>query len=135
MRFMDTAAGRILIVEDHPSLLTLMTAYVGRLGYQVDSCNSAEKAWELFEAAPLSYALVLVDLNLPGMRGDELARRTLALSASIHVIAASGDPAELSGMDGAGRRLSFLHKPFGPGELASAITRSLDDVGRAGQGR
>jgi len=118
---MDTAAGRILVVDDDPSLLKLMTTYLSRLGYQVVSCNNSDEAWALVRAAPSLYSLALVDLNMPGMRGEELARRILACNASIRLIVASGYPAELSGVEALDSRVTFLHKPFAPKELARAV--------------
>ncbi|MGA2588790.1 MAG: response regulator [Bryobacteraceae bacterium] len=118
---MDTAAGRILVVDDDPSLLKLMTAYLSRLGYQVVACDNSEAAWALVQAAPSLYSLALVDLNMPGMRGEELARRILACNATIRLIMASGYPSELSGMEALEGRVSFLHKPFAPKELAKAV--------------
>jgi DNA-binding response OmpR family regulator len=118
---MDTAAGRILVVDDDPSLLKLMTSYLSRLGYQVVSCDNCEDAWGLVQASPSLYSLALLDLNMPGMRGEELARRILACNASIRLIVASGYPAELSGVEALDGRVFFLHKPFAPKELAKAV--------------
>ena len=118
---MHTAAGRILVVDDDPSLLKLMTAYLSRLGYQVVPCDTSEAAWALVQAAPSLYSVALLDLNMPGMRGEELARRILARSPSIRVIVASGYPAELSGIQTLDGRVVFLHKPFAPQALAQAV--------------
>jgi len=118
---MDTAGGSILVVDDDPSLLKLMTAYLSRLGYRVVCCNNSDEAWGLVQADPTLYSLALVDLNMPGMRGEELARRILACNASIRLIVASGYPAELSGLADLEGRVSFLHKPFAPKELAKAV--------------
>jgi len=123
---MDTAAGRILVVDDDPSLRECMAIYLRRLGYEVIACPDGEEAWALVEAAPLSFALALVDVSLPGMRGDELARRILASNASIAVITASGYPEDVSRVDGAdGHRVSFLQKPFAPAQLVRAVQAHL----------
>jgi CheY-like chemotaxis protein len=119
---MGLAAGRILVVDDDPPLLKLVTIYLSRLGYSVVSCRSAEEAWELVRAAPSGYALALVDLNMPGMRGEELAHRILESNEAIQVIVSSGYPEDLSRVpDLAGKRVGFLQKPFTPHELAEAV--------------
>jgi len=83
---MDPAAGRILIVDDDAALLKVMDSYLSRLGYRVDACSSAAEAWALVEPDPSLYAGALVDLNMPGMRGEELARRILDSNASIRLV-------------------------------------------------
>jgi FixJ family two-component response regulator len=63
----------------------------------------------------------LVDLNMPGMRGDELARRIMNCNASIRLVVMSGYPAVPNAETVGGNRVGFLHKPFAPHELAEAL--------------
>lgn len=119
---MESARERILIVDDDAALLKVMDSYLSRLGYRVDACGSAAEAWELVKADSGGYAGALVDLNMPGMRGDELARRILAHNSSIRLVVVSGYPGGLDGVETLdGQRISFLHKPFAPKELAEAL--------------
>jgi len=121
MRLMAYAAGRILIVDDDAALLKVMDIYLSRLGYRVDACRNAADAWALVEASPSLYAGALVDLNMPGMRGDELARRIMNCNASIRLVVMSGYPAGLSGANLYGNRVGYLTKPFAPRALAEAF--------------
>jgi CheY-like chemotaxis protein len=118
---MDSEGGRILIVDDDAGLLKVMDVYLSRLGYRVDACRSAAEAWALVQANPSLYAGALVDLIMPGMRGEELIRRILDANPSIRLVVASGYP----GLGGVGtldaKRVSFLPKPFAPKELANAL--------------
>jgi DNA-binding response OmpR family regulator len=66
---------RILLVDDEAPLLDLLTRYLERLGYRVDSCLTPVDALARFEADPSGYELVLTDLTLPGMKGDEMLAR------------------------------------------------------------
>ena len=119
---MDSGAERILIVDDDAALLKVMESYLSRLGYRVDACRSGAEAWALVQANPSWYAGALVDLNMPGMRGEEPARRILASNASIRVVLMSGYPAGCTGEETLqGSRVSFLPKPFAPQELADAF--------------
>jgi DNA-binding NtrC family response regulator len=121
---MDSASGRILIVDDDAGLLKVMDAYLSRLGYRVDARSNADEAWALVEANPAVYAGALVDLNMPGMRGEELVRRILESKAAIRLVVVSGYPAGLSWVETLdGNRVSFLPKPFAPNELADALKR------------
>ena len=119
---MDSAAGRILIVDDDDALLELMRTYLARLGYHVDARGSAEEAWMLLQADPSQYSLALLDMSMPGMGGQQLAQRILELHPLIRVVVVSGYPAEFSGVETLGReRVSFLRKPFAPKDLLDAV--------------
>jgi CheY-like chemotaxis protein len=111
---MDSGAERILIVDDDAALLKVMESYLSRLGYRVDACRSGAEAWALVQANPSWYAGALVDLNMPGMRGEELARRILDSNASIRLVVMSGYPDGWSGEALDGNRVDFLYKPFAP---------------------
>lgn len=122
---MDSAAGRILIVDDDDALLELMRTYLARVGYQVDARGSAEEAWMLLQADPSLYSLALLDMSMPGMGGQRLAQRILELHPLIRVVVVSGYPAEFSGVEMlGGQRVSFLRKPFAPKELLDAVCAS-----------
>jgi two-component system cell cycle sensor histidine kinase/response regulator CckA len=117
---------RILIVDDEASLRDVMTTYLGRLGYDVVACPTGDEAWRLVEGCPSGYSVALVDVNMPGMPGEELARRILAANHSIRLIMASGYPEEMNQArtEHTGR-IRFLHKPFTPSELAQAVGEAL----------
>jgi DNA-binding NtrC family response regulator len=121
---------RVLIVDDEEALLQLMERFVSSLGHQVETCNSGREAWARFSAAPLSYSLVIVDLTMPDMRGDELAREILAASISVRVLICSGYPINAEDFNaGHRRRLGFLHKPFLPKMLLQSVEEMLREDG------
>jgi CheY-like chemotaxis protein len=120
---MGTDTGRILIVDDDSALRKLMAGYLSRLGYQTVSCGTAEEALSLVENEPAMYSLALVDLNMPGMRGEELTRRIRQCNAPIHLIVASGFGGRVEGVS---EQTTFLQKPFTPNELAQAVRDALE---------
>ncbi len=109
-------AARLLLVDDEPGLLDLLKKYLERLGYQVDACASAEDALSCFEADPGRYSLVLTDLTLPGISGEEMLGRMRALSPRFPAIVSSGYPyvPQLKGT-------AFLQKPYLPKMLAQMV--------------
>jgi two-component system cell cycle sensor histidine kinase/response regulator CckA len=111
---------RILLVDDEEPLVELLTRYLERLGYQVDSCLTAADALARFEADPSAYALVLTDLTLPGMKGDEMLSRMRAVAPKLRAIIASGYPYEPTA-----KRTKSLQKPFLPKMLAELIEELL----------
>ena len=82
--------GRILIVDDEPPLLRMMSLYLGRMGYSVTTTNSTEEAWSLVEADPGAFAAAILDGSMPGMTMEELGLRLLRVRSSFCVLAASG---------------------------------------------
>ncbi len=123
---MTNAAGRILIVDDEPILLKMMSVYLGRLGYAVVTAGSTEKAWAEMQAAPHEFAVAVLDATMSGIPMEDLTSRILAADSRVCVIAASGYPVDIAALQAAApRRVTFLHKPFTPEMLGSAIRRMI----------
>lgn len=117
---------RLLLVDDELSLLRLLERYLSRLGFEVVACSRAEDALSRFEAAPQAFSLVMLDLNLPGMSGEELLHKLLRASETIRAIVCSGDVISLARFPEACRwRVSFLQKPFVPRMLSETIEDTL----------
>jgi DNA-binding NtrC family response regulator len=123
---MERAAGRILIVDDEPPLLRMMSLYLGRLGYPVTTADGTDKAWSLVEADPTAFAIAVLDGSMAGMSMEDLATRMLRANPALCVLAASGYPVDMTAMSAeAPGRVAFLPKPFAPEMLASAVRRLL----------
>jgi DNA-binding NtrC family response regulator len=110
----------LLIVDDEPKLLELMSRYLGRLGYQVETAGDAADALALFEAGPERFSMVVTDLSLPSMNGEELVERIHRLRPGLPTIITSGY-AYLPRAAG----VAFLQKPFLPQMLADAVEKAL----------
>lgn len=121
---MTPTAGSILLVDDEPSLLRMMSVYLCRLGYTVITSGSTDEAWAQVEAAPSEFAVVILDATMPGMSMEALALKMLQVNPLLRVIVASGYPMEMTAVQAAGPgRVTFLHKPFSPEMLALAVRR------------
>jgi two-component system cell cycle sensor histidine kinase/response regulator CckA len=115
-----SSGARLLLIDDEPPLLELLKKYLERLGYEVDACLSAEDALERFEADPSRYALVLTDLTLPAMSGEEMVERMRARTPGVRTIIASGYPYVPRS-----KQIAYLQKPFLPKMLAETIEKLL----------
>lgn len=113
---------RVLIVEDEPSLRSLLDRFVRRAGYQSDVAGSAEEALQLLENPGAGFDCLLVDLTLPALPGDELARQILQRFPESRIVLMSGYPYDPSAL-GPPERVEFLQKPFLPQRLADALGR------------
>jgi DNA-binding response OmpR family regulator len=111
---------RILLVDDEAPLLDLLTRYLERLGYQVDACLTPAEAIARFQADPARYHLVLTDLTLPGMKGDEMLTQMRVHDSKLRAIISSGYPYEAQD-----KWTRSLQKPFLPKMLAEMIETLL----------
>jgi two-component system, cell cycle sensor histidine kinase and response regulator CckA len=122
----DKTAGRILIVDDEPPLLRMMSLYLGRLGYDVTATDATDKAWALVEAEPAAFEVAVLDGSMAGMSMAELASRMMSANPSLCILTASGYPVDITALSAeAPGRVAFLLKPFTPQSLAAAVGRLL----------
>ena len=119
---MLSAPGRVLVVDDEPPLLRMLSLYLGRLGYPVTTAETTDAAWKLVEADPAAFTVALLDGSMPGMSMDDLALRMLQANPAMRVLAASGYPVDMTVLSAAAPgRVAFLQKPFTPEMLAAAL--------------
>jgi len=129
----DTATGqcyRLLLVEDDTIVAAVIRGLLEREGHQVVHVTNGLAA--LAELAQASFDAVLLDLDLPGVDGFQIARliRQREQAGShlpiIAVTARTGSEDELraraAGMDG------FLHKPLSGEQLATALVQNVTNV-------
>jgi DNA-binding response OmpR family regulator len=112
---MDT----ILLIEDDIDLCTMLKNYLGRHGFSVVAVHNGERG--LREALTGKYAMILLDVMLPGLDGFEVLRRLHASSSvSVLLLTARGEDVDrIVGLEiGAD---DYLPKPFNPRELLARI--------------
>jgi two-component system, OmpR family, response regulator CpxR len=110
----------ILCVEDNEQILSIRKFMLETRGYRVLSASCATEALEQLQAAlPGSIDLLLSDLILPQMDGNELARRAKQLHACLPVLIVSGT---VTSFDRAASADAFLPKgACSPTELLDRI--------------
>ena len=123
---MTNTGGHILVVDDEPPLLKMLSTYLGRLGYKVTTAGSTDKAWDEIAAAPERYVIAVLDATMSGIGVEDLASRMMAANRRLCVIVASGYPVDMTALQAAAPgRVIFLHKPFTPEMLAGTVRRML----------
>jgi DNA-binding NtrC family response regulator len=116
----------ILIVDDEPPLLKVMSFYLRRLGYSVTTLRRAEEAAALTDADLERFAMAVLDATLDGIGMEKLALQMLRANAALRVLAASGYPVDVSALQAAAPgRVAFLLKPFTAEMLAASIRRMI----------
>ena len=112
-------ASRVLVVEDDPTMSTLMAAYLKRDGLRVEICPDGPSA--LASAVQSEPAVVLLDLHLPGCSGLDVLRGLHAVSDTpvIMVTSQRDEASRIRGLQlGAD---DYVVKPFAPGELMARV--------------
>jgi DNA-binding NtrC family response regulator len=123
---MDTSGKRILIVDDEPQLLKMMALYLRRLGYDVMTSDSTDRAWAEAESVAADIAVAVLDASMRGLASETVAMRLLNANRELFVVMASGYPVDMTALEAAGPgRVTFLHKPFAADKLALVIRRML----------
>lgn len=116
----------VLLVEDEPHILSLLSDYLASEGYQVLEADSAPKTFEILATKP-HLDLLVTDFRLPGnVSGVMIAEPALKLRPNLKVIFISGYPIEIfeSGSPIA-RSAPVLSKPFALDTLRSQIQQLL----------
>ena len=115
--------GSVLVVEDQASVRRFVKEVLERSGYSVTAAASGEEAVKIAIARGDGFDLLLTDIFLTGIRGEEVADAVRVLNPRTRVIYMSGyvSPAKVEWMNGA----AFLQKPFTPSSLLQEVRRSL----------
>ena len=122
------AQGRVLVVEDEATIGRMFRRLLQRLGYDAQVFESGHDALELFRLDPNAFDLVITDLTMPGMTGDELSVQILRLRPDIPIVLATGYGPALS--DDRARQIGIstvLRKPLTLKELTDALRAALPD--------
>jgi len=116
---------KILAIEDDPEVLALYKSYLQKRGYEVLSAAGALEGMSLLQSNP-DTRLILLDLNLPGMSGEEWIAWYLQQGKHTPVVVASGKGDILTITKG-NNMTAALTKPFHMEELQELIEVLLAD--------
>ena len=119
---------RILLVDDELAIAKMNRQLLERMGYRVTVRTSSVEALELFRFKPDDFDLVITDMAMPNMTGDELAMELIALRSDIPVILCTGFSKNISAEKAAKIGIkAFAYKPVVKAELAKTVRKVLDD--------
>ncbi len=121
-----TGDERVLLIDDEEAVVEIYHEYLTSLGYRVEPRTDSRQAYEDFRAAPWSFDLVITDQAMPGMTGETLAGKLLAVRPELPIVLCTGFSHTVSREQAlaAGIR-AYLMKPFEPRELAETVRSVL----------
>ncbi|MBC8509690.1 MAG: response regulator transcription factor [Chloroflexi bacterium] len=123
---------KILVIDDEPSILNLVTSYLRKEGYEVFTASdgpSGLKAAQVYKPD-----LVVLDIMLPGMDGIELLTR-LRRESDVYVIMLTAKTEETDKIIGLSVGADdYVTKPFSPRELVARVKAALRRLQSDGSG-
>jgi CheY-like chemotaxis protein len=116
----------ILVVDDEPMALELLHSVLTDAGYEVAVAQSGFECLDLIRRGGTSYNLILTDLSMPLMDGEETFQRLQEIAPSSKVVLMAGfvDNGRLEKMMNNGLS-GFIGKPFAPVEILAVVTSVL----------
>lgn len=119
----------ILVVDDEPMALVLYKRVLSEAGFAVETAQSGFECLDLFRKSPHHFDLILLDLTMPFMDGEETFGRLRSIRSDVVVLLSTGFIVQerLDRMLNAGIA-GFLRKPHRPQELVGHIKALLETV-------
>jgi two-component system cell cycle sensor histidine kinase/response regulator CckA len=117
----------ILLVDDEELIRDLGSRILARAGYKVFVAANGKEALELYQTYHNEIALVLLDLIMPEMGGEQCLKGLLSINPSAKVVIASGYSASGLTKDAlADRAKGFVNKPYDTRQALAVIREVLD---------
>jgi len=117
----------VLAVDDDPVMLELVREVLRPFGYNVLFASSGEEALEVATSLrEEKIDLLLTDVILPGIKGQELAKQLLDSHPDVNVLFMSGYICPSMAHNNSEQRFEgFIQKPFAPKSLLRKVRRLL----------
>ena len=128
------AKQRIMVVDDEKMLLILAAEILKQAGYEVVTAQSGFECLDFFRWKPVKFDLVLLDLTMPLMDGEETFQRLRALRPNLPVMLCTGyvhqerlDHMLAEGLSG------FMRKPLGAREYVANVRAMLEGASHSSE--
>ena len=117
----------LLVVDDEEALVNIARSMLTPLGYQVKGTTFPHEALALFQTDPMAIDLVITDMTMPLMSGEDLARRMTSIRPQVPIVLCTGlarkiTPEQLREMG----MVKCIEKPLDRGILSSTVRQVLD---------
>ena len=122
-----TGNEHILFVDDEMALVKIGKQMLESLGYKVTVRTSSIEALELFKSKADSFDLVITDMTMPNMTGDDLAIEMIRIKPEIPIILCTGYSARINPQQAAAIGIrAFVSKPVLKRDIAESIRNVID---------
>jgi PAS domain S-box-containing protein len=119
-------SGLVLVIDDEEIVRDMARNTLERYGYSVVLARNGQQGIEAFQSREGGFRLVLLDLTMPVMGGEETLRELRLLDPEVTVVLSSGfSEAEAVQRFGGERFSGFLQKPYTASALAAKVKQAL----------
>ena len=116
-----------MFVDDELSIAKMGRQILDRLGYSATTRTSSIEALALFQAKPNDFDLVVTDMTMPNLSGDQLAIELMKVRKDIPVILCTGYSKRMTDESAAKIGIkAFTYKPIIKADLAKTVRKVLD---------
>ena len=120
------AAGRMLVVDDHPQSRQSMVDILQHAGHHVDGCSSAVEALQRIRQGDGDFDVIITDLKMPVMSGLKFIQTLHADGNEAKVIVVTAYATISSAVEAMRHgALDYIEKPFNADALESVVARAL----------
>jgi CheY-like chemotaxis protein/anti-sigma regulatory factor (Ser/Thr protein kinase) len=124
----------ILVVDDELTIAKMGAQILQRLGYQVTLRTSSVEALELFRTRPGDFDMIITDMTMPNLTGDQLAMEVMKIRPDIPVVLCTGYSKKMTDETALAMGIKALaYKPLVKMDLAKTVREVLDAVTDAPQ--
>ncbi|MEZ4525011.1 MAG: PAS domain S-box protein [Desulfobacterales bacterium] len=130
IREYPTGSERILLVDDEEQIVRMVQIILERLGYRISAHLRSPEALARFKEDPRNFDLVVTDMSMPEMTGEQLAAEVMRIRPDIPLILCTGFSEKINPEKAAAMGIrGFVMKPVVTGELAEMVRKVLDESG------
>jgi len=120
-------AGTVLVMDDEEGIRSVMKMTLERFGFEVLTANNGKDGVELFRQQASRIRVVILDMTMPEMNGEESYREVRRIRGDVPVILSSGHSEQDATSRFAGKGLAgFVKKPFTLKEFMSKVREVLE---------
>jgi PAS domain S-box-containing protein len=120
---------RILFIDDEAPIAKMGSEILERLGYSVATRTSSVEALALFRAKHEEFDLIVTDMTMPNMTGDNLAIELMKIRPDIPIIICTGYSKKISNETASEIGIkAFAYKPVAKADLAKTVRKVLDEA-------
>ena len=130
----NTPTKTILVVDDEPSIVDALTKVLHKEGLDVHTAGSGREALDVLRRTPVD--VMITDLRMPGMGGDDLLKAAKAITPEVEVIVMTAygtvETAVEAMKEGA---YDFISKPLKRANVVATIQKALDKADLVAENR
>jgi CheY-like chemotaxis protein len=125
----ETPEQSILLVDDDVTALILVKRILTEAGYRVVAAQSGFECLDLFRSSPHAYDLVILDMNMPLLTGEETFHRLREIWPDVPVVLCAGfiQQESLTRLMASGLA-GLLRKPLAPDEIVDHVRATLESL-------